>query len=199
MDDIVLSALQLPPDGPAMPVKASAKSAPARSRAPSAMAYSFVPLEPLVISLGPRARAKTLKFTAELEVEFAQKIEAGEDAQVRLDEKDYKGRSEQIELQRKARTLEGLELKEERKSVLALMRNAQRLLDPVAIVNPYADRLTFTAERTRTRRDHEKYLTLIDTIALLHQRLANKYLTGRLRVELAVMNTAFFHQNQSVQ
>jgi DNA primase len=38
------------------------------------------------------------------------------------------------------------------------------------VVNPWADRLTFTAERTRTRRDHEKYLTLIDAIALLHQR-----------------------------
>ena len=73
------------------------------------------------------------------------------------------------ELQRRARTLQGLEAGEERKRVLSLMRNAQRLLDPVAIVNPYADRLTFTAERTRTRRDHEKYLTLIDTIALLHQ------------------------------
>jgi hypothetical protein len=37
------------------------------------------------------------------------------------------------------------------------------------VVNPYADRLTFLDDRTRTRRDHEKYLTLIDTIALLHQ------------------------------
>jgi DNA primase len=29
--------------------------------------------------------------------------------------------------------------------------------------------LTFTSGRTRTRRDHEKYLTLIESIALLHQ------------------------------
>jgi hypothetical protein len=36
-------------------------------------------------------------------------------------------------------------------------------------VNPFADQLTFLSDRTRTRRDHEKYLTLIDTIALLHQ------------------------------
>ena len=48
-------------------------------------------------------------------------------------------------------------------------QNAQRLLRPLAVVNPYADRLTFLSDRTRTRRDHEKYLTLIDTIALLHQ------------------------------
>jgi hypothetical protein len=72
-------------------------------------------------------------------------------------------------LQRQARTLEGLRLKKQRQRTLGLLRNAQRLLEPVDVVNPYADALTFTAERTRTRRDHEKYLTLIDTIALLHQ------------------------------
>jgi hypothetical protein len=72
-------------------------------------------------------------------------------------------------LQRKARTLEGLRLKKERRRLLTLMRNAQRLLQPVDVMNPWADELTFTAERTRTRRDHEKYLTLIDAVALLHQ------------------------------
>ncbi len=72
-------------------------------------------------------------------------------------------------LQRQARTLEGLQLKKERQRFIALMQNMQRLIEPVDIVNPYADRLTFTAERTRTRRDHEKYLTLIDAIVLLHQ------------------------------
>jgi len=72
-------------------------------------------------------------------------------------------------LQRRARTLEGLVAKEEKKDLLRVLRNAQRLLQPLAVVNPYADELTFTAERTRTRRDHEKYLTLIDAIALLHQ------------------------------
>jgi hypothetical protein len=37
------------------------------------------------------------------------------------------------------------------------------------VVNPYAERLTFLDEQTRTRRDHRKYLALIRTIALLHQ------------------------------
>ncbi len=32
------------------------------------MPVSFVPMEPLVVSLGPRAQARTLKFTAQLEV-----------------------------------------------------------------------------------------------------------------------------------
>jgi len=72
-------------------------------------------------------------------------------------------------LQRQARTLEGLRLKKRSRKLLTLLRNVQRLLEPVDVVNPYADQLTFTAERTRTRRDHEKYLTLIDAVALLHQ------------------------------
>ncbi len=53
--------------------------------------------------------------------------------------------------------------------VLTLLKNAQRLLAPVEVLNPFAPALTFSSGRTRSRRDHEKYLTLIDSIALLHQ------------------------------
>jgi hypothetical protein len=42
-------------------------------------------------------------------------------------------------------------------------------LRALAVVNPYAPQLTFVDTQTRARRDHEKYLGLIDTIALLHQ------------------------------
>jgi hypothetical protein len=72
-------------------------------------------------------------------------------------------------LQREAETLGGMLAREERKSILRLHRNAQRLLKPVRIVNPYALSLTFLDGRTRTRRDHAKYLTLIRTITLVHQ------------------------------
>ena len=71
--------------------------------------------------------------------------------------------------QRRARTLAGLLARETRTDVLALWRDAQRLIRPLGVVNPFAGALTFTSGRTRTRRDHEKYLTLIDSIALLHQ------------------------------
>lgn len=76
-------------------------------------------------------------------------------------------------LQRRKRTLEGLLQKHDKKHVLALHRNAQRLLKPLHVLNPYAERLTFLDDKTRTRRDHEKYLTLIDSIALLHQYQRN--------------------------
>ena len=54
-------------------------------------------------------------------------------------------------------------------AVRTLHQNAQRLLRPLAVVNPYAEQLTFLDDRTRTRRDHAKYLTLIESIALLRQ------------------------------
>ncbi len=73
------------------------------------------------------------------------------------------------QLQRDRRTLEGLIARREREALIALHQNAQRLLRPLDVLNPYARFLTFPDQTTRLRRDHEKYLTLIDTIALLHQ------------------------------
>ena len=72
-------------------------------------------------------------------------------------------------LQRERRTLSGLLAKKERQAITTLHQNAQRLLRPLDVLNPYAQALTFPDQTTRLRRDHEKYLTLIDTIALLHQ------------------------------
>lgn len=71
--------------------------------------------------------------------------------------------------QREGETLEGLLAERERRRIVERHKNAQRLLKPLLVVNPYARQLTFLDDRTRTRRDHVKYLTLIRTIALLHQ------------------------------
>jgi DNA primase catalytic core len=73
------------------------------------------------------------------------------------------------ESQRQRRTLAGLMARVDRDAIRSLHQNAERLIQPLAVVNPYAKHLTFVADRTRTRRDHDKYLTLIDAIALLHQ------------------------------
>jgi DNA primase len=71
--------------------------------------------------------------------------------------------------QRQARTLAGLCASREAEAIRGLHRDAQQLLRPLAVVNPFAEALTFRSESTRMRRDHAKYLTLIDAIALLHQ------------------------------
>jgi len=73
------------------------------------------------------------------------------------------------ELQRADRTLAGLERRLARQELVKLHQNAQRLLRPLHVVNPFADRLTFLDDTTRTRRDHEKYLALIDAVALVYQ------------------------------
>ncbi len=72
-------------------------------------------------------------------------------------------------LQREKQTLEGLLARQARPGLLKVHQDAQRLLKPLLVANPYARHLTFLDDRTRTRRDHVKYLTLIRTIALLHQ------------------------------
>ena len=55
------------------------------------------------------------------------------------------------------------------RELIQLHQNAQRLLKPLFVVNPFVDELTFPDTLTRMRRDHMKYLTLIRAIALLHQ------------------------------
>ncbi|MCZ7620798.1 MAG: CHC2 zinc finger domain-containing protein [Myxococcota bacterium] len=72
-------------------------------------------------------------------------------------------------LQRERQTLEGLLERQDREYVLKVHRDAQRLLRPLLVANPFARSLTFLDHQTRTRRDHMKYLTLIRSVALLQQ------------------------------
>ena len=71
--------------------------------------------------------------------------------------------------QREAQTLEGLKSRMRRNRIVRLHRNAQRLLRPVQIVIEHLRDLGFPDAMTRTRRDHMKFLTLIQAITLLHQ------------------------------
>ena len=86
--------------------------------------------------------------------------------------------------QRFEETLDGLMAKRTKDAILAKHQNAQRLLKPLAVVNPYAQHLTFLADKTRTRRDHGKYLALIRAIAVLHQHQREiRTLTGAALTE----------------
>lgn len=73
------------------------------------------------------------------------------------------------QLQRRRQTLQGLLSAQDHQDTLSLHRNAQRLLRSLLVANPFAESLTFLDDKTRTRRDHVKYLTLIRAITLLHQ------------------------------
>ena len=83
---------------------------------------------------------------------------------------ESKGMTERIlTQQREAETLDGLKKRREREKLARVHQNAQRLLRPLAVVNPYAPKLAFPAHTLRARRDHKKYLGLIRAVAFLHQ------------------------------
>jgi len=72
-------------------------------------------------------------------------------------------------IQRQAETLAGL-IREKKQETVTLKHHAvQRMLKPLAVVNPYAQYLSYPNHSLRARRDHKKYLGLIRTVAFLHQ------------------------------
>ena len=74
-----------------------------------------------------------------------------------------------LQKQRESDTLDGLFKKAETEHITRRHHNAQRLLRPLHVINPFAGHLTFPSESLRARRDHKKYLGLIKAIAFLHQ------------------------------
>ena len=71
--------------------------------------------------------------------------------------------------QRQARSLWGLKRNISKDVIRRRHHNLQRVLQPVRVVIPYAEHLTFPAASVRTRRDHERFLSLIEAVAFLHQ------------------------------
>ena len=74
-----------------------------------------------------------------------------------------------LQQQRFAETIEGFFQQEQAKEIVKRHQNAQRVLRRLPVFNPYADQLGFITGQTRHRRDHQKYLSLIKAVALLHQ------------------------------
>ncbi|MBK9529336.1 MAG: toprim domain-containing protein [Acidobacteria bacterium] len=71
--------------------------------------------------------------------------------------------------QRHQYSLPGVLEKAESEEIKRLHHHAQRLLKPLAVVNPFVEYLTYPSERLIHRREQRKYLSLINSIALLHQ------------------------------
>ena len=71
--------------------------------------------------------------------------------------------------QRQARTLAGLVQRTKSDTVINKHHTAQRLLKSVAVVNNFDQYLSYPSGNLITRRDHDKYLGLMEAIAYLHQ------------------------------
>jgi DNA primase len=67
------------------------------------------------------------------------------------------------------RTERGLKLRQEADRISRRHWNAQRLLETLPVVIPFADELTFPSAWLRTRRDYARFLNLIEVSAFLHQ------------------------------
>lgn len=74
-----------------------------------------------------------------------------------------------LEAQRQSHTLEGRKRSKAREAVLAKHHALQRLLEPVAVVNPFEPLLSYGDDRLAFRRDHPKYLNLILAVTFLYQ------------------------------
>jgi DNA primase catalytic core len=67
------------------------------------------------------------------------------------------------------RTERGLKQRAEADAICRRHWNAQRLLETLPVVIPFADKLTFPSSWLRTRRDYARFLNLIEVSAFLHQ------------------------------
>jgi len=90
-----------------------------------------------------------------------------------------------LERQRHRYTLAGVMEQATSEQVRRLHHNAQRLLRPLKVVNPFMEYLTYPAERLLFRREQQKYLSLMNAIALLHQqqRETKREVEGDVEVE----------------
>jgi energy-coupling factor transporter ATP-binding protein EcfA2 len=71
--------------------------------------------------------------------------------------------------QRQSDTLEGVLAEASAEHIHRRHHHVQRLLRPLKVVNPYSKELDYPDEKLIARREQKKYLTLIKSIALLHQ------------------------------
>jgi uncharacterized membrane protein len=95
------------------------------------------------------------------------------------------------ERQRLSRTGRGLELRQEAEAITRRHWNAQRLLEPLPVVIPFAGLLSFPSSWMRTRRDHARFLNLIEVSAFLHQHQRERSRESAIVAALADYETAY--------
>lgn len=111
-----------------------------------------------------------------------------------LDESEEQTRRIQ-EAQRQARRPQRLDPGRQAEAICRRHHNAQRLLDKLPVFIPYVEHLEFPTRWLRTRRDHERFLTLVEASALLHQHQRERGQTedgtAYVLAELADYRTAY--------
>lgn len=73
------------------------------------------------------------------------------------------------ERQKALKGLEGLLRSQHEETIVKRHHHAQRLLQPIPVVIPYVQHLVFPDRWLRTRRDHDRFLCLIEVLTFVHQ------------------------------
>jgi hypothetical protein len=71
--------------------------------------------------------------------------------------------------QRRARSLDGWRHERRKTAAMRAHHNAQRLLRSLKVIIPYVEAIEFPLAWLRGRRDHDRFLSLIEGVAFLHQ------------------------------
>jgi DNA primase catalytic core len=71
--------------------------------------------------------------------------------------------------QRRARSLDGWRHERRKTAVARVHHNAQRLLRSLKVIIPFVEQIDFPLAWLRGRRDHDRFLSLIEGLAFLHQ------------------------------
>jgi hypothetical protein len=96
------------------------------------------------------------------------------------------------QLQRDSRSLERFRSQAFLELLKKRHHDAQRVLEDVKIVIPYVHLLRFPSRWLRTRRDHERFLCLIDVLAYLHQYQRKRgTTTDAIGEEIAYVEASF--------
>jgi hypothetical protein len=119
---------------------------------------------------------RTKQFTVEARAAFIEATTASavnhENAtrcfELAMDESEEQTRRIHLRMS-ELRTKRGLKARGEAGALCRRHWNAQRLLDPLPVVIPFAEELSFPSAWLRTRRDYARFLNLIEVSAFLHQ------------------------------
>ena len=89
------------------------------------------------------------------------------------------------EYQKFFKTEDGILLKAGHQKIAQKHHHAQRLLKPLPVVIPYAKHIQFPDRKLRSRRDHQRFLNLIEVLAYLHQYQRKRKVIHGVEVILA--------------
>jgi DNA primase catalytic core len=118
--------------------------------------------------------------------------------EIYLDESQEQTKRVQYQ-QKISHSLQGWKIDTLKDTIKRKHQNAQRLLEPIKVIIPYIELLDFPSDWIRTRRDHDRFLSLIICITFLHQyQREHKTYKGKAYIESTLKDYELAYKVASV-